>query len=59
MFAHHGGMMDEGTAGEIAEINNKGIIAVCWGRTSLWQRAELADSFYSWALPSPSLAGAG
>lgn len=48
MFAHQGGMMDEGTAKEIAEINNKGITAVClktsWGKTSLEQRAE---SFWS------------
>lgn len=49
MFAHQEGMMDEGTAGEIGEINNKGIIAMClitsWGRTSLGQRVELAESF--------------
>lgn len=55
--------MDEGTAGEIAEINNKGIIAMClitsWGRTSLGQRAELAESFWSWALPRSSSVGAG
>lgn len=63
MFAHQGGMMDEGMAGEIAEINNKGITAMClitsWGRTSLGQRAELAESFCSWVLPRPSLVGAG
>lgn len=55
MFAHQGGMMDEGTAGEIAEINNKGIIAMClitsWARTSLGQRAELAERFWSRVLP--------
>lgn len=61
MFAHQGGMMDEGTAGEIAEINNKGIIAMClktsWGRTSLGQRAEFAESFWNWVLPRPPFAG--
>lgn len=49
MFAHRGGMMDEGTAGETAEISNKGITPMCfitgWGRTGLGRDGPVCREF--------------
>lgn len=58
MFAHQGDMMDEGTAGGIAEINNKGIIAMCLitgrGRTRLGLRwLSLQGVFRVGCFPGP------